>query len=194
MPVSRRAPRDITSGAVSLSEYRRSSRREAIETRRTIPTTIPPRNATPIETPATTVFKTASERCRRCNPSASERLPRYPLRPQTNLVTVRVVAGEDAKALPFRPLELAHARPHDASAYPLDVLADDGLALIEHLGLTDYDLGGHNATARALAEALPNGRYTELPGNHATAMTSPEFEKALTGFLAELRARAVSRP
>ena len=186
------------------------------------------------------------------------------------------------------------AKPHDVAAYPPDVLADDGLALIEHLGLTDYDLAGyslggrtvvrllargvtprravvggqgldailhtagrggqyrkvlsgfgthqpgspeqrmedwvragggdpvallrildtfvnttdeelaavkvpvlvltgaedgHNATARALAEALPNGRYTELPGDHVTAMTSPEFEKALTGFLAELRAR-----
>jgi pimeloyl-ACP methyl ester carboxylesterase len=181
------------------------------------------------------------------------------------------------------------AKPHDAAAYPPDVLADDGLALIEHLGLTDYDLGGyslggrtvvrllvrgatprravvggqgleavlhttgrggryrkalsgfgthqpgspeqqmedwvranegdpaallrildtfvnttaeqlaavrvpvlvlagaedgHNATARALADALPSGRYTELPGDHLTAMTSPEFEKALTGFLA----------
>lgn len=181
------------------------------------------------------------------------------------------------------------ARPHDAAAYPPDVLADDGLALIDHLGLTDYDLGGyslggrtvvrllargaaprravvggqgldailhttgrggqfrkvlsgfgshqpgspeqqmedgirkgggdpvallrvldtfvnttpeelaavkvpvlvltgaedrHSATALALAEAIPNGRYTELPGNHFTAMTSPEFEKALTGFIA----------
>lgn len=181
------------------------------------------------------------------------------------------------------------ARPHDAASYPPDVLADDGLALIDHLGLTDYDLGGysfggrtvvrllargatprravvggqgleairhaaerggqyrkvlsgfgtsepgspeqqmedwvraaggdpaallltldsfvnttdeelaaiqtpvlvltgardgHNATARALAEALPNGRYTELPGDHFTAMRSPEFEEALAGFLA----------
>jgi pimeloyl-ACP methyl ester carboxylesterase len=180
------------------------------------------------------------------------------------------------------------AKPHDTASYPPDVLADDGLALIDHLGLTDYDLGGyslggrtvvrllargatprralvggqgleailhaagrggqyrkmlsgfgtfepgspeqqmedwvragggdpaalvlildtfvnttdeelamiktpvlvltgaedgHNATARALAEALPKGRYTELPGNHFTAMTSPEFEKALAGFL-----------
>src|ERR1700722_8159448 len=31
------------------------------------------------------------------------------------------------------------AKPHDAAAYPLDVLADDGFALIEQLGLTDYD-------------------------------------------------------
>src|SRR3954470_9511620 len=27
------------------------------------------------------------------------------------------------------------AKPHDVSAYPPDVLADDGFALIEHLGL-----------------------------------------------------------
>lgn len=181
------------------------------------------------------------------------------------------------------------AKPHDAAAYPPDVLADDGLTLIDHLGLTDYDLGGyslggrtvvrllargatprravvggqgldailhtagrgaqyrkmlsgfgthrpgspeqqmedwiradggdpvalqrildtfvnttseelasvkvpvlvltgaedrHNATAEALAEALPNGRYTQLPGTHFTAMTSPDFEQALSGFLA----------
>jgi hypothetical protein len=47
------------------------------------------------------------------------------------------------------------------------------------------DLAGH---ARALAEALPNGRYTELPGDHFTAMTSPKFEEALFGFLTGLRA------
>src|SRR5262249_50752572 len=36
------------------------------------------------------------------------------------------------------------AKPHDASAYPRDVLADDGFALIEHLKLTEYDLGGYS--------------------------------------------------
>ena len=36
-----------------------------------------------------------------------------------------------------------------------------------------------------LADAFPHGRYTELPGNHFTAMTSPEFERALIGFLTE---------
>jgi len=36
------------------------------------------------------------------------------------------------------------AGPHDAAAYPPDVLADDGLALVDHLGLTDYDLVGHS--------------------------------------------------
>jgi pimeloyl-ACP methyl ester carboxylesterase len=43
----------------------------------------------------------------------------------------------------------------------------------------------HNQTARALADALRRGRYTELPGNHFTAMTSPEFERAMVGFLTE---------
>jgi pimeloyl-ACP methyl ester carboxylesterase len=28
------------------------------------------------------------------------------------------------------------AKPHDPAAYPPDILADDGFALIEHLGLT----------------------------------------------------------
>jgi pimeloyl-ACP methyl ester carboxylesterase len=179
-------------------------------------------------------------------------------------------------------------KPHDAAAYPPDVLADDGLALIDHLGLTGYDLAGyslggrtaarllargatprraviggqgldavvhtvgrgghfrrvldgfgswdpgtperqmedtlradgadpvaldlvldtfvntdpeelaavtvpvlvltgthdrHNETAQALADALPHGKYRELPGSHGSAMASPEFESALTGFL-----------
>ena len=180
------------------------------------------------------------------------------------------------------------ARPHDPAAYPRDVLADDGLALVGHLALTDYDLAGyslggrtvirmlargatpgraiaggqgleaithtvgrggryrhllahfgtfepgspeqamedwvtasggdpialalvldtfadtplgalhritvptlvltgagdgHNATARALADALPNGQYVELPGDHRTAISTPQFEAALTSFL-----------
>lgn len=180
------------------------------------------------------------------------------------------------------------ARPHDPAAYPPDALADDGLALIEHLGLTDYDLGGyslggrtvirllargaipgraiaggqgleaithtvgrggqfrqvltrfgtfepgspeqamedwvtarggdpvalvhvldtfadtslaelaritvptlvltgaedgHNDTAEALANALGNGRYVMLPGNHGTAIGTPQFEDAITDFL-----------
>ncbi|WP_433062428.1 alpha/beta fold hydrolase [Dactylosporangium sp. CS-033363] len=40
------------------------------------------------------------------------------------------------------------ARSHDAAAYPPDVLTDDGLALVEQLGLDDYDLGGYSLGAR----------------------------------------------
>lgn len=42
------------------------------------------------------------------------------------------------------------AKPHDPDAYPADILARDGLALVEHLGLTDYDLGGYSLGARTV--------------------------------------------
>jgi pimeloyl-ACP methyl ester carboxylesterase len=42
------------------------------------------------------------------------------------------------------------AKPHDPEAYPADILAKDGLALVEHLGLTDYDLGGYSLGARTV--------------------------------------------
>jgi pimeloyl-ACP methyl ester carboxylesterase len=49
------------------------------------------------------------------------------------------------------------AKPHDSAAYPPDVLMHDGLALIEHLGLTDYDLGGYSLGARTIVRMLANG-------------------------------------
>jgi pimeloyl-ACP methyl ester carboxylesterase len=181
------------------------------------------------------------------------------------------------------------AKPHDPAAYPPDILADDALALIDHLGLTDYDLGGYslggrtavrmvakgaapkrlivsgmglqgllstggrtahfarildnlgsfergspewlaeaflkttkgdakalrplldsfvdtseaelrsirqrtlvlsgaedrdNGSSEALADLLPNGRYAEIPGNHMSAVTKPEFGRAIADFLA----------
>lgn len=53
-------------------------------------------------------------------------------------------------------------KPHDAAAYPPDALAQDGHALIAHLGLTDYDLGGYSlgarTTGRMLATSAAPGR------------------------------------
>jgi pimeloyl-ACP methyl ester carboxylesterase len=49
------------------------------------------------------------------------------------------------------------AKPHEAAAYPPDVLTDDGFALIEHLGLTDYDLGGYSLGARTTVRMLARG-------------------------------------
>ena len=48
---------------------------------------------------------------------------------------------------------------HDASAYPPDSLADDGFALLEHLGLgaRDYDLGGYSLGARTTIRMLAQG-------------------------------------
>jgi pimeloyl-ACP methyl ester carboxylesterase len=51
----------------------------------------------------------------------------------------------------------ASARPHDAAAYPPDVLMRDGFALIEHLALSDYDLGGYSLGARTVVRMLANG-------------------------------------
>jgi pimeloyl-ACP methyl ester carboxylesterase len=49
------------------------------------------------------------------------------------------------------------AKPHDAPAYPRDVLTDDGFALLEHLGLDDYDLGGYSLGARIVVRMLVRG-------------------------------------
>lgn len=49
------------------------------------------------------------------------------------------------------------AAPHEASAYPPDVLARDVEALIAHLGLGDYDLGGYSLGARTTVRLLARG-------------------------------------
>jgi pimeloyl-ACP methyl ester carboxylesterase len=48
-------------------------------------------------------------------------------------------------------------RPHDPARYPPDVLADDALALIDHLGLGDYDLGGYSLGGRLVLRLLARG-------------------------------------
>ena len=51
----------------------------------------------------------------------------------------------------------ASARPHDPAAYPPDVLARDLAALVDHLGLTDFDVGGYSLGARTTVRALVRG-------------------------------------
>lgn len=48
-------------------------------------------------------------------------------------------------------------RPHDPAAYPRDALTRDGHALIAHLGLSDYDLGGYSLGARTVSRMLATG-------------------------------------
>jgi pimeloyl-ACP methyl ester carboxylesterase len=48
-------------------------------------------------------------------------------------------------------------RPQDAAAYRPDVLAEDNEALVAHLGLTDYDLGGYSLGARTTMRMLDRG-------------------------------------
>lgn len=49
------------------------------------------------------------------------------------------------------------AKPHDAASYPPDVLMRDGFALIEHLGLSNYDLAGYSLGGRTTMRMLANG-------------------------------------
>jgi pimeloyl-ACP methyl ester carboxylesterase len=51
----------------------------------------------------------------------------------------------------------ASAGPHDPACYPPDILADDGLALIAHLGLNVYDLGGYSLGARTAVRMVVKG-------------------------------------
>jgi pimeloyl-ACP methyl ester carboxylesterase len=58
------------------------------------------------------------------------------------------------------------AKPHEPSAYPPDVLTDDGFALLDHLGLTDYDLGGYSLGGRTTVRMLARGA---MPGRAIVA-------------------------
>src|ERR1700760_2022677 len=56
------------------------------------------------------------------------------------------------------------AKPHDPAAYPPDVLADDGFALVEALGLTGYALGGYSLGGRAAGRTAHFRRILENQG------------------------------
>lgn len=80
-------------------------------------------------------------------------------------------------------------KPHHPAAYPPDILADDGFALIAHLGLEDYDLGGYSLGARtsvrmAIEGASPRrliGSGMGLSGLLHTSGRSGHFRDVLTG-------------
>jgi pimeloyl-ACP methyl ester carboxylesterase len=81
------------------------------------------------------------------------------------------------------------AKPHDPAFYPPDVLADDGFALIDHLALTDYDLGGYSLGGRTTARMLARGARPRravvagmgLAGLIDTAGRGTFFRRVLTG-------------
>ncbi|WP_037355149.1 alpha/beta fold hydrolase [Amycolatopsis orientalis] len=57
----------------------------------------------------------------------------------------------------------ASPQPDDPARYPPDVLVDDGLALVEQLGLTGYALGGYSLGARvALRMVVRGARPTRI--------------------------------
>ena len=76
------------------------------------------------------------------------------------------------------------SKPHDAAAYPPDVLSKDVAALVDHLGLTDYDLGGYSLGGRTTMRCLINGltpRRAVIAGMGLTGLT--EFGKRTDWFL-----------
>lgn len=80
------------------------------------------------------------------------------------------------------------AKPHDAGAYPPDALMKDGLALVAHLALTDYDLGGYSLGGRTTMRMLVNGATPKkvvmagmgLTGVTRTAGRGDYFRNVLT--------------
>ena len=80
-------------------------------------------------------------------------------------------------------------KPHDPAFYPPDILATDGLALIAHLGLEDYGLGGYSLGARTSVRMVVLGAAPKklivggmgLTGLHSTGRRSGHFKKILTG-------------
>jgi pimeloyl-ACP methyl ester carboxylesterase len=81
------------------------------------------------------------------------------------------------------------AKPHDETAYPPDVLVRDNLALIAHLGLSGYDLGGYSLGARTAVRMVVHGAAPDrlvvsgmgLQGLLGTAGRADHFRRILTG-------------
>ena len=74
----------------------------------------------------------------------------------------------------------AHGRsgkPHDPAHYPRDILADDQFALIDHLGLSDFDLAGYSLGGRTVARMLARGcapRRAVISGMGLQGLSSTE--------------------
>ncbi len=67
-------------------------------------------------------------------------------------------------------------KPHDFAFYPPDILVDDQFALIAHLGLSDFDLGGYSLGGRTVARMLVRGcrpRRAIIAGMGLTGLTTP---------------------
>jgi pimeloyl-ACP methyl ester carboxylesterase len=65
---------------------------------------------------------------------------------------------------------------------PLEALAGLDLPILLPCGVDDQD----NGSAQALAAALPNATYAEIPGNHMGSVTKPELGGAMAEWLKTL--------
>ena len=70
----------------------------------------------------------------------------------------------------------------------IDTFVSTPLAEIERFQWPAVCINGaddrDNGSAAALADALPDGRYIEVPGNHMSAVVKPDFGQAIADFLA----------
>ncbi|HEX4328565.1 MAG TPA: alpha/beta hydrolase [Burkholderiales bacterium] len=76
------------------------------------------------------------------------------------------------------PLALLHILDTSVDT-PRDDLAAVKVPVLTLSGVDDHD----NGSAEELAQALPDGRYGQLPGNHMSAVTKPELGAAIADFL-----------
>ena len=70
--------------------------------------------------------------------------------------TAIAAKGYEVLMLDFR-VHGQSAAPHAPEAYPQNVLVRDVVALVEHLGLEEYDLGGFSLGARTTLHAIAHG-------------------------------------
>lgn len=69
----------------------------------------------------------------------------------------KLVAAEFEAIMPDFRAHGESAKPHEAAAYPTDVLVRDTFTLVEELGLVDYDLVGFSLGSRTAARAVIAG-------------------------------------
>ncbi len=92
--------------------------------------------------------------------------------------TGEYVAEAFMKASVKNPDSIVHLLRGQVST-PADVLAGFDLPILLPCGADDQD----NGSAPELADALPNARYAEIPGNHMGSVTKPELGQVMVEWL-----------
>jgi pimeloyl-ACP methyl ester carboxylesterase len=85
--------------------------------------------------------------------------------------------------------------PHEAAAYPPDVLARDVVELVRHIGIDDFDLGGYSLGARTTIRLVVSGmrpRRVVLAGMGLDGVTHSDDRTAY--FLRVIEMRDSARP
>ena len=88
----------------------------------------------------------------------------------------------------------ASTKPTGADAFPDDVLTDDALALLDHLGLhrpQDYDLGGYSLGARIVVRMLVRGA---TPGRAVVAGQGLQQVLGFGGGVGRMLQRIIAEP